>query len=210
MLQSLHAAFERAKSDRAAVLLTGRDDVFSAGFDLKVMKKGGPNALSMLRLGYSLPAKVLGHPQPVVVACNGHAMAMGVFLMLAADYVVGTRGDFKVAANEVAIGLPMPRVAAAMLEHRLTPATYQRAVTLAEYFDVESALAAGFFDELVTVDRLEARALELITSFAELPQVPHDVSKKRIRKRTRRRLGRDIWFDLFDAAMLGLRGTKPR
>ena len=47
----------------------------------------------------------------VVAACNGHVMAMGVFLMLSADYVIGSRGDFKVAANEVALGLTMPRVA---------------------------------------------------------------------------------------------------
>ena len=33
------------------------------------------------------------------------ASAMGVFLMLSADYVIGSRGDFKISANEVAIGL---------------------------------------------------------------------------------------------------------
>ena len=35
-----------------------------------------------------------------------------------------------------------------MLHHRLNPAAYQRAVNLSEYFDAESALGAGFFDEL--------------------------------------------------------------
>lgn len=174
------------------------------------MKKGGPEALRMLRLGYSLPARILAHPQPVVVACNGHAIAMGVFMMLAADFIVGARGGFRVAANEVAIGLPMPRVAAAMLEHRLTPAANQRAVTLAEYFNTESALASGFFDELVAVSELATRSSELAREFAALPQEAHSVSKRRIRKRLLRRLRTAIWLDLFDAAMLGLRGTKPR
>ena len=41
--------------------------------------------------------------------------------MLSADYVIGSRGDFKTAANEVAIGLTMPRVAAAMLHHTIGP-----------------------------------------------------------------------------------------
>ena len=133
VLRAIYAAFDRAKADTAAVILTGRESVFSAGFDLKVMKRGGPNALRMLRAGYGLPARVLAHPYPVVVACNGHAMAMGVFLMLSADYVIGSRGDFRIAANEVAIGLTMPRVAAAMLRHRLEPAAFQRAVTLSEF-----------------------------------------------------------------------------
>ena len=33
--------------------------------------------------------------------------------------------------------LTMPRVAAAMLHHRLNPAAFQRAVTLSEFFDVD-------------------------------------------------------------------------
>ena len=209
VLKSLYAAFDRARSDRATVIITGRVEVFSAGFDLNVMKRGGPAALGMLRLGYQLPAKVLAHPHPVVVACNGHALAMGVFLMLAADYVIGARGDFKVAANEVAIGLPMPRVAAAMLEHRLTPAAYQRAVTLAEGFDPDAALDAGFFDELVEPQELLTTARKHARTFSELPQRAHATSKQQIRKRLRRRLKFDAWPDLFDAAMLGLRGTKP-
>ena len=94
-----------AESDRAIVILTGRESVFSAGFDLKVMRRGGVDALGMLRAGYALPARVLSHPYPVIAACNGHCLAMGVFLLLAADYVVGSRGDFRIAANEVAIGL---------------------------------------------------------------------------------------------------------
>jgi enoyl-CoA hydratase len=154
VLREIYQALERAEADGAIVILTGRESVFSAGFDLKVMKRGGMNALRMLRLGYALTARVLSYPFPVIVACNGHSMAMGVFLMLSADYVIGSRGDFKIAANEVAIGLTMPRVAAAMLKHRLTPAAYQRAVALSEFFDVDSALSAGFFDELVSPDEL--------------------------------------------------------
>ncbi len=210
VLKEIYAAFERARADKATVILTGREEVFSAGFDLNVMKKGGSNALGMLHLGYALPARVLSHPHPVIVACNGHAMAMGVFLMLSADYVIGTRGDFKVAANEVAIGLPMPRVAAAMLEHRLTPAAYQRAVTLAEYFDVDGAVEAGFLDEVVETGQLEPYALSLAAEASKLPQGAHVLSKRRIRKSLLRGLRVKVWLDLFDAAMLGLKGTKPR
>ena len=91
----------------------------------------------------------MAYPYPVVAACNGHSFAMGVFLMLSTDYVIGCRGDFRISANEVAIGLTMPRVAAAVLKHRLDPAAYQRAVTLSEEFNPESALDTGFFDTLV-------------------------------------------------------------
>ena len=205
VLHELIAALDQAETDRAAIILTGRDSVFSAGFDLKVMKRGGFEAINMLRLGYSLPARILRYPYPVIIACNGHVLAMGVFTMLSADYVIGSRGDFKISANEVAIGMTMPRVAAAMLRHRLVPAAYQRAVTLAEYFDPESALKAGFFDELVDPDALMVRAEALASDATKLDPRAHTVSKRRIRKGLVRKLRLGAPLDLLDAALIGLR-----
>ncbi len=170
------------------------------------MRRGGTNALRMLRLGYSLTARVLAYPYPVIVACNGHAMAMGVFLMLSADHVIGSRGEFKIAANEVAIGLTMPRVAAAMLQHRLTPAAYQRAVTLSEVFDVDTALDAGFFDELVDPDDLERRASACAEEVKAIHMRAHKDTKRRIRRKLIRRIRWSIPLDLFDAVLMGMRG----
>jgi len=210
VLREIRAAFDRAESDRAIVILTGRDSVFSAGFDLKVMKRGGTDALRMLRAGYTLPARVLAYPYPVIAACNGHVLAMGVFLMLAADYVIGSRGDYRISANEVALGLTMPRVAAAMLRHRLNPAALQRAVALAESFDPESALGAGFFDELADPADLAARAEVCARPFKDLDFHAHAASKRRIRAALLRQLRFSAPRDLLSAVLLGLRGGRPR
>lgn len=210
MLEALYAAFDRAEADKAPVILTGRETVFSAGFDLKVMKSGGPQTLKMLRLGYLLSARVLEYPYPVIAACNGHVLAMGVFLMLACDYVIGTRGDFKVSANEVALGLTMPRVGAAMLAHRLTPAAYQRAVNLSEFFDVDAALQAGFFDRLVDGAELMSSAQALAAQLGELDMRAHAASKRRIRHDLIKGIRRQVKLDLADAVMLGLRGRRTR
>ena len=210
VLREIYAALDRAESDRAIVILTGRESVFSAGFDLNVMKRGGINAIRMLRSGYALTARVMAYPYPVIAACNGHSFAMGVFLMLSADYVIGSRGDFNISANEVAIGLTMPRVAAAMLRHRLDPAAFQRAVTLSEYFDPESALNAGFFDELVEPEELMVRAKAHAAKLEKLDTRAHAASKRRIRAALIRRIRFSIPLDLFDAMLMGLRGARPR
>ncbi len=210
ILREIYQALDRAESDRAIVIMTGRESVFSAGFDLHVMKRGGINALRMLRAGYALTARVMAYPYPVIAACNGHALAMGVFLMLSADYVIGSRGDFKIAANEVAIGLTMPRVAAAMLRHRLNPAAFQRAVTLSEYFDVDSATGAGFFDELVDPADLIPRAETCAGDFKTLDPLAHTTSKRRIRASLIRKIRLSIPLDLLDAALVGLRGALSR
>ena len=210
VLRGIYQALDQAESDRAIVIMTGRESVFSAGFDLHVMKRGGVNALRMLRAGYALTARVMAYPYPVIAACNGHALAMGVFLMLSADYVLGSRGDFKIAANEVAIGLTMPRVAAAMLRHRLNPAAFQRAVTVSEYFDVESALGAGFFAELGDPVDLMPRAEACADKFKELDLRAHAASKRRIRAVLIRKIRFSIPLDLLDAVMMGLRGARLR
>ena len=210
VLREIYQALDRAQSDRAIVILTGRESVFSAGFDLKVMKRGGVNALRMLRAGYALTTRVMAYPFPVIAACNGHSLAMGVFLMLSADYVIGSRGDFKISANEVAIGLTMPRVAAAMLRHRLNPGAFQRAVTLSESFDAESALSAGFFDELVDPADLISRGQTCAGNFKELDPLAHVASKRRIRAALIRKIRFSIPLDLMDAVLMGLRGTRPR
>lgn len=205
MFREIYAAFDRAEADRAIVILTGSEEVFSAGFDLKVMKGPPLNALRMLHAGYSLTARVMAYPYPVITACNGHALAMGVFLMLSTDYVIGTRGAFRISANEVAIGLPMPRVAAAMLRHRLTPTDYQSAVALAKYFPVEEALQAGFFNELVEPEDLMPRARALAAEFAKLDMAAHTVSKRRIRQPLIRYIRYNVPLDLADALWIGAR-----
>lgn len=210
VLRGIYRALDQAEADDATVILTGRESVFSAGFDLNVMKRGGRAALGMLRDGYALTARVLAYPHPVIAAANGHVFAMGVFLMLSADYVIGARGDFKISANEVAIGLTMPRVAAAMLEHRLEPAAYQRAVTLSHTFSPEDALAAGFFDELVDEPALLSRAETLAAEFESLRGEAHTRSKRRIRRALIRRIRLSLPRDLLDAVLIGLRRARSR
>ena len=208
VLREIYAALDRAESDCALVILTGRDGVFSAGFDLNVMKRGGTNAIRMLRMGYGLTARILAYPYPIIAACNGHSLAMGVFMMLSADHIIGSRGDFKIAANEVAIGMTMPRIAAATLRNRLNPAAFQRAVALANYFDVESALAVGLFDEVVDPSELEARAGARAEEFKALDPHAHTVSKRRIRAKLIRKIRFSIPLDLLDAMLLGLRRAR--
>ena len=205
VLGGIYDALDRAESDRASVILTGRESVFSAGFDLHVMKRGGTDAFRMLRAGYGLTARIMAYPYPVVAACNGHSLAMGVFTMLSADYVIGSRGDFRIAANEVAIGLTMPRIAVATLRHRLNPAAFQRAAVLSKYFDVDSALAAGFFDELVEPADLISRANNCADEFGKLDLSAHTGTKRRARAATIRKIRRSIPLDMLDAVLMGLR-----
>lgn len=182
MLMELNVALDRATEDRAVVVLTGREGVFSAGFDLAVLRAGGSEAVAMLRAGFELAERILSFPTPVLIACTGHAIAMGVFLLLSGDYRVGAAGPHKLAANEVAIGLTMPRAAVEICRQRLAPAAFNRAVILAEVFSPDDAVAAGFLDRVVPAPELQAVAGSAAAELSQLDLDAHAASKLRARE----------------------------
>jgi enoyl-CoA hydratase len=211
MFNEIYAALERAERARAAVVITGREGVLSAGFDLKVMKSGGLQAVKMLRAGYALTARLLSFPTPVVIASPGHAYAMGAFMLLSGDYRYGVPGPYTYVANEVAIGLPMPRVACEVLRLRLNPAARERAVTLSEEFSPEEALQVGFIDALVPTEQLLDTARAKAAALLGLDPEAHSISKKRLRAETLKNIRRSLPLDLKDAVVLGAkRAAKSR
>jgi enoyl-CoA hydratase len=183
MLADVDTALDQAAADHAAVVLTGRPGVLSAGFDLPVLQAGGAAAAAMVQAGFELAARLLSFPAPVVVACPGHAIAMGAFLLLSGDYLIGADGPFRLAANEVALGITMPYTAIEMLRHRLTPAAFVRALTLSEVFTPATAVAAGFLDEVVAAGDLAAAARDRAGAQAALDRGALAASKQRIRDR---------------------------
>jgi enoyl-CoA hydratase len=196
MLGEINDALDRAVSDHAVVVLTGREGIFSAGFDLKVLTAGGPDAIAMLRAGFELSERLLSFPTPVVVACPGHAMAMGVFLLLSGDYRIGAAGPYKIRANEVAIGLTMPRAAVEILRQRLTPAAFTRATLLSETFTPDNAVEAGLVDRVVDAIELLNVAHETAEQLATLDMRAHVESKLRAREGTLRALRAGIDADM--------------
>jgi len=182
MLTELDLALDRAETDTVtAVVLAGRPGRFSGGFDLGVLTAGGPPAEAMLRGGFLLAERLLSFPHPVVIACTGHALAMGSFLLCAADHRIGAAGAFKVQANEVRIGLTMPHAAIALLRYRLTPPAFDRAAVLGDPFDPEAAVVAGFLDRLVDPADVVAEAQATAASYAALDPAAHLGTKQRAR-----------------------------
>ena len=182
MFSELNAAFDRAKADGAVVVFTGREGKFSAGFDLGELGAGGADAATLLRSGFELAERILSFPTPVVIACNGHAIAMGVFLLLSGDYRIGVDGPYKINANEVALGMTMPRTAVEICRQRLAPAHFNRAIILAEPYSPADAVGAGFLDRVVEASELQNVARNTAAQLATLNMDAHAASKLRARE----------------------------
>jgi enoyl-CoA hydratase len=184
MLSALNGALDKAVADRAVVVLTGRQGMFSAGFDLKTLTAGGPDAQKMVTMGFELAHRMLSFPMPIVVACSGHAIAMGVFLVLAGDYRIGADGPFKIGANEVAIGITMPHFGVEICRQRLAPAHFNRAVIFSEMYSPTDAVPAGFLDKVVPAGDLQNEAQKFAAALTKLNMTAHAASKLRLRDQT--------------------------
>lgn len=150
LIAAVHAALDRAEAAAATVVLTGRPGRFSGGFDLTILTGGGEGAVNLLRAGFELSQRILSYPRGVVIACSGHAIAMGAFLLLSGDHRIGiSGGGHRICTNEVALGMTMPHAAIEVCRLRLTPSALQQAVVLAAPYDHDRAVAAGFLDEVV-------------------------------------------------------------
>jgi enoyl-CoA hydratase len=135
----------------------------------------------MLNGGLELAIRLLGFPTPVVIACGGHAIAMGVFILLSSDYRIGIKGNYRYTANEVAIGMTMPYSTIEILRQRVTPAALTRSVLLAEVFTPDNAVETGFLDLVVDEADLMPTAIAFANSTLALNAGAHAASKKRLR-----------------------------
>ncbi|HVM08364.1 MAG TPA: crotonase/enoyl-CoA hydratase family protein [Acidimicrobiales bacterium] len=183
MQTEIRDAFDRAeKDDVGAVVLAGRAGRFSGGFDLNVIRSGGTEGAAMVRGGFEISERLLSFPKPIVAACTGHAIAMGSFLLLSVDHRVGSNGDARIQANEVAIGMTLPYAALALMRYRLTPAVFDRASNTACVWSPNAAVAAGWLDEVVAPDQVVARAQEVAAGFTLLDPNAHAATKLRVRE----------------------------
>jgi enoyl-CoA hydratase len=182
MLRELHLTFDRAERTKQVVVLKGREGIFSAGFDLKVLREQGPEAIcDMLRLGGELALRILAFPLPVLSVCTGHAYPMGAFLLLASDVRIGARGPFRIGLNEVAIGITVPNFAIEVARQRLTPSAFQKATLTGEMFAPDEAIVAGFLDRVVEPATLDEAVEQHALALAKLHFASHAATKQRVR-----------------------------
>ena len=179
MLGEVAAALDRAEEDDAIVLITGREQILSAGFDLKSLPE---HPVEMLSAGARLAERLLSFPNPTVAACNGNAIAMAAFMLLSCDVRIGVAGDFRIGLNEVAIGLTVPWFGISVARHRLARPYFDRCTVTGALLGPEEAVKAGFLDRLVGGEELEAAALAATAELGALNRDAHRATKLRIRE----------------------------
>ncbi|WP_122517517.1 crotonase/enoyl-CoA hydratase family protein [Pseudomonas viridiflava] len=192
VIAAFNAALDQSEKDRAVVIVTGQPGILSGGYDLKVMTSSPEAASSLVTQGSTLARRMLSHPFPIIVACPGHAIAKGAFLLLSADYRIGVEGSFNIGLNEVQIGMTMHHAGIELARDRLRRSAFNRSVINAEIFNPEGAMQAGFLDQVVSVEALSETARTVATQLKKINTNAHGKTKLKSRK---------AFLDTLDAAI---------
>jgi enoyl-CoA hydratase len=182
VIAAFNAALDQAVTDRAIVIITGQPGILSGGYDLKVMTAGPKEAVALVTAGSTLARRLLSHPFPVIVACPGHAVAKGAFILLSADYRIGVDGPFSIGLNEVQIGMTMHHAGIELARDRLRRSAFHRSVINGEMFDPQSAVDAGFLDKVVAAEELQGAALAAARQLKKINMLAHKNTKLKVRK----------------------------
>jgi len=167
-MDEISGLLQQAQEQADAVVIKANASVFSAGFDLKEINKGKQETGVLLKRGMQLLIDLYAHPQPLIVACEGHAVGIGAFILLAADNRIGSDANYSVALPETKIGMAFTPVLLELIHSRI-PAEFHAQVALqSKQLTPQQAVKMGFLDELV--EQPLEQAIALAKELAELPK----------------------------------------
>jgi len=171
-----------AAADARAVVLTGTGGIFSAGVDLfRILDGGAAYVDRFVPLLSTFVRALFALPVPVVAAVNGHAIAGGGVMTLAADYRLMAEGGGRIGVPELLVGVPFPSAPLEVVRFVVPPHRIQALVYTGLTLPPHDALAMGLLDEVVPADALAARAREVALQLASLPPEAFRATKRALR-----------------------------
>ncbi len=184
-VKALLATFGDLEQDATtrAVILTGQGSAFSAGVDLPAVLAGGPAYVrAFLPAMLDMFARLATFPKPVVAAVNGHALAGGAVMLLAADQSLVVRGAAKIGLTEVLVGVQFPAWALEIVRFGLPAPHFATAVCTGRAWTAEEAYLRGFGHELVTAEALLPRAWQVAEELATIDPSAFAATKQAARR----------------------------
>jgi len=149
LVTELTAAIESAIKTSKALVISGREGLFSAGLDVpELMQLDHQGMTEFWRQFFKLLETVARTPIPVAAAITGHSPAGGAVVAIFCDYRVMSQGKYVIGLNETQVGLLVPRVIRYAYTRLAGPHRSERLIVAGALLKPEQALAAGVVDAL--------------------------------------------------------------
>lgn len=158
------------KKGARALILSGREGMFSAGLDVPVLIELDREELGRALESFFDAIEALAvSAVPVAAAITGHSPAGGAVLSLCCDWRVMAEGEFTIGLNEVRIGIPIPSLVARLASHTLGVRTAEELCVTGRLMSPGEAFQTGFIDELAPVGEVVVAARRWCEKVIEAP-----------------------------------------
>ncbi len=172
-IEAIQTALEDFQQERTvrAVIITGSNDVFSAGTDLHQVKETAEMSdaheqwQSDVDAFQELIEYILRFPKPIIASVNGPVIGSGLALVLASDVVVATESA-SVALPEAQLGLSAG-ITGPLLAFRVGAGRASYLMTTGRKLDAAETQSFGIFHEVVPDSVGWARCQELSEQIAK-------------------------------------------
>ena len=166
---------EVEKDDGPGALITSSTDpkFFSNGLDLNWMESpqdhpdGGDREVFGEEFMY-LMGRIITLSIPTICSINGHAFGAGFMLSLSHDVRIMREDRGFLCANEMQLGLNIPRPELALFRHKVPANSFFETVQLSKRWTGTAALEAGIVQGLGSVEELSEIALSKAEELAPL------------------------------------------
>ncbi|HIF94097.1 MAG: enoyl-CoA hydratase/isomerase family protein [Myxococcales bacterium] len=159
------------------VILTGAGRAFCAGVDLEHLKshQQGENASRGPRLGeedflQKLPLEMLEYPKPLIAAINGHAIGVGMTMVMPCDIRVAAK-DAKLGFVFTRLGILPGLGSTHLLPNLVGMARAQELVLTGKKILGVEAAEIGLVNLTVASDEVLPRAIEMAQQMAEIDPI---------------------------------------
>ena len=179
MLSQVNDLLKKVPRDSGALVITGREGLFSGGFDLKTLATGDMEKITkMVQLGYRLLLELFSFDRPIIAAVSGHSIALGLFVTCSADYRIAIDGKYVCQANEVRNNMDIPTQIMEIIRARVNKKYFYSAVYHSDAYSVQDSIEVGYIDEVVSEDQFMKRVMEKAKELATLPHPFYANTKK--------------------------------
>lgn len=181
VLDELARAVEAADADDhiRVVVITGGDEIFAAGADIKEMApKQAPEGLADVRP--SLWKRIRSARKPIIAAVEGWCLGAGNELLLCCDIAVAS-SEAKFGQPETNLGIIPGAGGGATLSRVVGRSLAMKMVLTGEAISADDALANGLIAEITEPKQATERAIELATAISKRAPLAMEQAKAVIR-----------------------------
>ena len=166
-------AIENDDGPGALISSSTNQKFYSNGLDLEWMQApekhpdGGDRNVFGEEFMY-LMGRFITLPIPTICAINGHAFGAGFMFALSHDVRIMREDRGFICANEMQLGLPIPRPELALFKHKMPANSFFETVQLSKRWTGSNALEAGIIQGVCSYEELPEVTLKKAEELAPL------------------------------------------